>query len=107
MRKIEEQMNEAIRFCTPGWSKGNTAVIMDGGDSKVYLHGNHIATVNYKGVTIFDGGWRSNTTKSRLNAIIDEFTNPIACNVFQSNYQWYIKDHVITQPFENGYHFAS
>ena len=106
MRKVEQQMNEAIRFGR-NWSKGNTMVTTIDGDSMVHLHGNHIATINRNGVTIFDGGWRSVTPKSRLNAIIDEFTNPIACGVFQKDYQWFVKDHVITQPFENGYHFAS
>ena len=41
----------------------------------VYLHGNHIATYNYadKELALFDGGWQSNTTKSRLNALCNEF----------------------------------
>jgi hypothetical protein len=36
----------------------------------VTLHGNKIAEVGDGFVTLFDGGWQSNTTKSRLNAIL-------------------------------------
>ena len=106
MRKIERQMNEAIRYAR-NWASGNTMVTTVDGDSLVHLHGHHIATINRNGVTVFDGGYKSNTTKSRLNAIIDEFTNPLVCGIFQKDFQWFIKDHVITQPFTNGYHFAA
>ena len=106
MRKIEQQMNEAIRFCL-NWSSSNTQVTTIDGDSMVYLHGNHIATINCDGVTIYDGGWQSNTTKSRLNAIIDEFTNPTTCGVFQKNFEWFVKDSNVTSPFTNGYHFTA
>jgi hypothetical protein len=71
MRKIEQQMNDAITN-NLNWQSANTAVTYDeqSGESKVYLHGNHIATVGEDFVQIFDGGWQSNTTKSRLNAIL-------------------------------------
>ena len=42
---------------------------------EVYLHGNNIASLDTAthALTIFDGGWQSNTTKSRLNALLTEF----------------------------------
>ena len=72
MRKIESLMNAAIEE-NRNWTSGNTSVVFDADDnvSRVYLHGNHIATVSENGVQLFDGGWQSNTTKSRLNAICD------------------------------------
>ena len=75
MRKIEEQMNQALRTFR-NWSSGNTTVTSTPDEMQVFLHGNHIATVNKATMTInlFDGGWQSNTTKSRLNAILHEFT---------------------------------
>ena len=74
MRLIEQQMNNAIR-CNQNFSKGNTVVINIGTKSFVYLHGNHIATVGSDFLQVFDGGWQSNTTKSRLNALINEFAD--------------------------------
>ena len=58
--------------------------------SFVYLHGNLIAMVDDKGIKLFDGGWQSNTTKSRLNAILSE--HGIAGEgIFQKNYKWFIR----------------
>ena len=74
MRKIEALMNVAIKNNT-NWSKANTSVTNEDGVSTVYLHGNKIAEVGDDFVRVFDGGWQSNTTKSRLNAIINEFCN--------------------------------
>ena len=56
------------------------------------LHGNHIATYNYanKELSLYDGGWQSNTTKSRLNALCNEFATGFG--VFQKNWDWFISD---------------
>ena len=56
MRKIETQMNAAIQ-ANKNWTSGNTSVLTEDGISKVYLHGNHIATVDEDSMTIFDGGF--------------------------------------------------
>ena len=90
-RKIEREMNAAISN-NLNWSKANTRVEFnpDTNESKVYLHGNHIADVGENYVRLFDGGWQSNTTKSRINAILGE--HGIAGEgVFQKNYQWFIR----------------
>ena len=58
MRKIEEQMNNAIAN-SKDWKNGNTEVVNCNGESFVYLHGNHIATLGDDFVRIFDGGWQS------------------------------------------------
>ena len=105
MRKIEALMNTAIKNNT-NWSRANTAVMNDGGVSTVYLHGNKIAEVGDDFVRIFDGGWQSNTTKSRLNAIINEFCNAFTDGVFQKNFQWFVMDNKVTHDFVNGYTFA-
>ena len=61
-------------------------------ESEVFLHGNHIATYNHvtKELTLFDGGWQSNTTKSRLNALCNEFATGFG--VFQKNWDWFVSD---------------
>jgi len=66
----------------------------------VYLHGNHIATVGKGFMAIYDGGFQSNTTKSRLNALLQEFRPHT--QVFQKNYEWFIKAHNTVHPFISG-----
>ena len=97
MRQIERNMNTAIKS-QKNWCSGNTQVITDNGMSRVFLHGNHIANVfddivngNVKTVVqLFDGGWQSNTTKSRLNALLNEFATGFS--VFQKNWEWFVSD---------------
>ena len=113
MRKIEQQMCAAIQ-ADKNWSSGNTQVVTNDGVSTVYLHGNKIAMVDDTTMTIFDGGWQSNTTKSRLNALCSEFC--IAGEgVFQKDFLWYVRKFVgcvngqnvyQTEDFESGYVFA-
>jgi len=105
MRQIERDMLSAIKLgkC---WRKDNTEVYTnDNNASLVYLHGNHIATVTDNNVRVFDGGWQTNTTKSRLNAIINEFCDALTDGVFQKDYQWFIKDNNEVVKFKSGYVF--
>ena len=92
MRKIETQMNAAIQS-NQNWSSGNTAVYFDAesGISVVRLHGNKIAEIDEDSMTIFDGGRQTNTTKSRLNALCDEFCNFVSEGVFQKAGVWYVR----------------
>ena len=105
MRKIEEQMNHAIRNKI-AWCKDNTLTTFDNTIENcfIYLHGNHIATYNYalKKLELFDGGWQSVTTKSRLNALLDEFA--YGFGVFQKNWQWFVSNRLNGSviPFQSG-----
>ena len=115
MRKIETQMIAAVQN-NQDWQSANTSVHFDpeSGISIVRLHGNKIAEINDDSMTIFDGGWQSVTTKSRLNALCDAFC--IAGEgVFQKNYQWFVRKFTgqmgaekvfTTDDFSNGYIFA-
>ena len=115
MRKIETQMIAAVQN-NQDWQSANTSVHFDAesGVSIVRLHGNKIAEIDEDSMTIFDGGWQSVTTKSRLNALCDAFC--IAGEgVFQKNYQWFVRkftgqmgaEKVFTiDDFSNGYIFA-
>ena len=93
MRKIEKEMNNAVRNKI-AWSKSNTLTTFssDLKECFIYLHGNHIATYNYtlKELELYDGGWQSNTTKSRLNALLFEFATGFS--VFQKNWEWFVSD---------------
>jgi len=107
MRKIESQMVAAINNQID-WQSSNTSVHFDDNTntSVVRLHGNKIAEVTDNDMTIFDGGWQTTTTKSRLNALINEFCNGVTDGVFQKNYQWFIMDNKEVKEFANGYTFA-
>ena len=98
MRQIEAKMNQALRNFQ-NWSSGSTTVTSTREEMKVFLHGNHIATLNKATMTInlFDGGWQSNTTKSRLNAILNEFRYG-DCSVFQKNFTWFLNDRLLSRP---------
>ena len=82
-------MNKAMRHFLP-FSSGNTTVVQNDRDMDVFLHGNHIARLCKisMDLRIFDGGWQSNTTKSRLNALLDEFGG--GDRVIQKDFTWYL-----------------
>ena len=100
-------MNKAIQN-NLNWQSGNTSVSFneENNVSVVRLHGNKIAEIGDDFMTIFDGGWQTVTTKSRLNALINEFCNGFTDGVFQKNYQWFIRDNNVTKEFVSGYIFA-
>ncbi len=107
MRKIEREMNAAISE-NRNWKSGNTEVIADhDGVSRVYLHGNKIAEIGDDFVQIFDGGYQSATTKSRLNAILQEHGIKGEC-VLQRNFNWFVHKFIGqagTSPVFNEYEF--
>jgi hypothetical protein len=93
MRKIESQMIAAINS-NKNWKSGNTEVKTDSANiSRVFLHGNHIATIDDDSMMIMDGGWQSTTTKSRLNALCDAFCFT-GEGVFQKDFTWYVRKFV-------------
>tara|TARA_Y100000401_G_C8227631_1_gene176524 strand:- start:231 stop:548 length:318 start_codon:yes stop_codon:yes gene_type:complete len=103
MRKIERQMNNAIRTGR-NFSSANTSVNHDSEGANVFLHGNHIATVKDNSILLFDGGWQSNTTKSRLNALCYEFS--YGARVFQKNFEWFVGYKNVSEDFVNGFELA-
>ena len=107
MRKIEQQMIAAVKSSSD-WQSANTSVHYNEENdvSIVRLHGNKIAEVGDNFMTIFDGGWQSVTTKSRLNALINEFCNSLTDGVYQRDFKWYISDNNVERDFTNGYIFA-
>ena len=110
MRKIEQQMNNAISN-NLNWQSDNTAVAYnpETNESTVFLHGNKIAVVGDDFVQIFDGGYQSKTTKSRLNAILSEHGIAGEC-VFQKNWNWFVHKFVGqagSSPVFNCYDFTN
>jgi len=99
MRIIESQMNAAITN-ERDWRKDNTMVVNIGGVSEVFLHNNLIARVGDSFLQLFDGGWQSNTTKSRLNAILT--AHGTGERIFQKNWNWFISTSDGDVDFESG-----
>ena len=96
-------MNKAISN-NQDWQSGNTSVHFNEEEnvSVVRLHGNKIAEVGDTFIRLFDGGWQTNTTKSRLNAILFEHGDEGDC-VFQKNFDWFVNINTVqgitTVPF--------
>ena len=104
MRKIEKQMNEAISK-EIDWKKDNTEVVSYSNCSDVFLYNNLIARIGETWIELFDGGYQSNTTKSRLNAILQAH----GCEneyVFQKKGQWFIQYNGAPIPFFSGMRLA-
>ena len=99
------------------WQSANTSVHFNEEEnvSVVRLHGNKIAEIGDDYMTIFDGGWQSTTTKSRLNALCQEFCID-GEGVFQKDFKWFVRKFVAqssvtgkvfnVDDFTNGYTFA-
>ena len=110
MRNIERQMIAAVKG-NINWTKDNTSVIFEDGISSVYLHGNLIAEVDDESIKLYDGGYQSKTTKSRLNALLSEFGYDTE-RVFQKQFEWFISIFDLTEktmrtiPFTSGMRLA-
>ena len=86
------------------WSSSNTRVEYNNSTncSSIYLHGHQIATFdhNLKAVKLSSCGYTTNTTKSRLNAILDEVK--YGCRVLQRNWNWFVSYNNQTASFWDG-----
>lgn len=83
MRKITAQTVQAFNQGR-NFKSGNMEVIANNDITQMFLHGNKIA--EYKegeGLKISNGGWSSNTTKERLNALPNVY-------IYQKNFQWFL-----------------
>ena len=96
-------MNRAI-VNKNDWSNSNTFVEYNSNTncSTVVLHRTAIATYdhNTQALKLNTGGWHSNTTKSRLNAILQGI---IGCaSVYQKQFDWYLSYNNQTVDFWDG-----
>jgi len=82
MRKITKESVKAF-FNNYNYSNNNTFV----NDNKFYLHHNLIAEKKNNKLYICNCGWFSNTTKERLNGILDYIGKP---RIYQKRFQWFL-----------------
>ena len=103
MRKIEQQMNRAI-VNKNDWSNSNTFVAYNESTncSTVVLHRTAIAVYdhNTQALKLNTGGWQTVTTKSRLNAILQELI--AGASVYQKNWNWFLNYNNQTHDFNDG-----
>ena len=103
MRILEKQMNYALSNKN-NWAGSNTTVCYNDSTncSSVYLHGHQIATLDHhsNALKLSSCGYETVTTKSRLNAILDEVK--YGCRVFQKNWNWFVSYNNQTQSFWDG-----
>ena len=103
MRKLEKQMNFALSN-KGNWAGSNTTVRYSNETncSSVYLHGHNIATLDHttKALRLSSCGYETVTTKSRLNALLEEVK--YGCRVFQKNFDWFVRYNNQTQSFFDG-----
>ena len=103
MRKLEKQMNFALSN-KGNWNGSNTSVVYNENTncSSVYLHGHQIATLDHStnALKLSSCGYETVTTKSRLNAILDEVK--YGCKVFQKNWNWFVGYNNETERFFDG-----
>ena len=108
MRKITQNAVSAF-FAGRSFSSGNTVVTVSSSlrCTSMLLHGNKIAT-RYAGlpyIHVSDAGWQTNTTKERLNGILEHVGITGACKIGQKDFAWYWRENNI--PFEsNTFHFV-
>ena len=86
------------------WSNSNTVVDYNSNTncSTVVLHRTAIAVYdhNTQALKLNSGGYTTVTTKSRLNAILDELI--VGARVFQKNFNWFLSYNNVTHDFNDG-----
>jgi len=90
MRKIEIDMLKAIDR-QRDWTGRNTSVTVEStGITTVRLFSNVIAVFSGYDLILSHAGYKTVTTKSRLNAILSRYK---LGHIYQKNFKWYFIDH--------------
>ena len=103
MRKLERQMNFALSNKS-AWAGSNTQVNYNENTncSQVFLHGQQIATFDHstKAIKLNSCGYETVTTKSRLNALLEEVK--YGARVFEKKFEWFVSYNGQTADFIDG-----
>lgn len=86
-KKITQESVSAFLDCRP-FKKSNMSVVREGTIYYLKLYGNKIAALEADGrMWVSNAGWKSNTTKERLNGLPGVRVN-------QENWDWYLNGQV-------------
>lgn len=82
--------------------KHKTTIQSSGDVTVVTYHATPIVTINHREgtVTLDSGGWRTKTTKTRMNQAASEFNLPY--HIYQKRYKWYVDYYNYTLFFIDG-----
>lgn len=81
--------------------KGNTSVFKnDTGGVVVKLYDTEVVVFGNGHIKLDSGGYRTTTTKQRMNQASDEFQ--LGFNVFQRDYEWFVNFFGQVIPFADG-----
>jgi len=86
MRKITKESVRAF-YKQERFYKNNTSVVDTFFGARFYLHNNLIAEIKNGKLFIANCGWFSNTTKERLNGILDYIGKP---RIYQKRFEWFL-----------------
>lgn len=85
MRKITKESIDAFYNRKP-FKKGNTCVTNENGKTFLILHNNTIAILdNFGELSITSSGWKTSTTKERLNGLKE-------VHIIQRDGTWYLNN---------------
>jgi hypothetical protein len=71
-------------------SKNNTKVSHNAdGSIAVRLHNTNVVTIENGTITLDSGGWKTVTTKARMNQVANELNLPY--RVFQEDHSWFVR----------------
>ncbi len=90
-RRSFNKANTSVSLYTSATQMGCGLDTDSASEMRVHLHGNHIASYTEDGrLYINDQGWKTVTTKSRLNALIKHVLGDMS-GIYQKNFNWFMK----------------
>jgi hypothetical protein len=92
MRQITKKMADKFNK-NENFKLNNTEIqhknVFKEATTTMFLHGNMIAQKQNNEIKITNSGWFSNTTKERLNGLLDSIGFD---KIYQKNFQWFLAD---------------
>lgn len=76
-----------------------TSVFSENGNTNVVYHATKVVRFNDKEIELNTGGWRTNTTKTRMNQASNQFD--LGYVVRQKDYDWFVDYNGSTIPFND------
>jgi hypothetical protein len=80
--------------------KGNTKIVRENGEIRVIYHYTPVVVIREDGVTLNTGGFRTLSTKSRMNQVAAEFN--LGFHISQKNGSWDVQTPKGVYPFNQG-----
>lgn len=80
--------------------KTATSVFAEGKWTKVVYHRTCVIKWTDKAIVLDSGGWRTATTKNRINQACNQFG--LDCGVSQKNHEWFVHTSRGVIPFKDG-----